>query len=382
MTTPPINKVVRGIRARISGGYLLGRTSGGDGPVELITMKQAQAGGILPSTLPPSGPAGGDLGGTYPNPTVAKLQTNPVKNAVLGAGDDGKVLTWVNANGDWEAMVAGGGGGVAIGIGPPSSLQPAGTLYSQSDTAAVWSSQPTAVGGNPSVAQFASANNHSLAGSPTLPSAPTVGNLIVLFLGSGSNSFANVDTTKWTVLTHGGATHFGLCAYRYVQVGDTAALPSICSSGFDYWASEAYEIANVSGVWANDFDQFKDAYDLTASPITTTSMSTVLNNELAILGTMQYNAVATMSVAAPWTTDITGLSAANFGSFDLASRAITTSGTAVTATITLSGSDKAFYVNILFKPSTLAVHWVLVGPDASILTKAEKFSLVVGSIRI
>jgi hypothetical protein len=72
-----------------------------------------QSGGGGGGTNTPTGPAGGDLGGTYPDPTVTSIQGNPVEAETLGALQDGYVLTWVNADGKLEFL--------------PS---PSGTLYS------------------------------------------------------------------------------------------------------------------------------------------------------------------------------------------------------------------------------------------------------------
>ena len=65
------------------------------------------------SGVSPGGPAGGDLSGTYPNPTVAKIQGNPVASGTLGTGDAGKVLQWNGSQ--WIAAGVSAAGGWAVG---------------------------------------------------------------------------------------------------------------------------------------------------------------------------------------------------------------------------------------------------------------------------
>ncbi|MGD0331151.1 MAG: hypothetical protein ABSB40_12050 [Nitrososphaeria archaeon] len=58
---------------------------------------------IMPTSLPPNGSAGGDLSGSYPNPTVAKINGHAVAST---SPTDGYLLTWSAADSQWEPKTA------------------------------------------------------------------------------------------------------------------------------------------------------------------------------------------------------------------------------------------------------------------------------------
>ncbi len=71
--------------------------------------------GTLPTGNQASQNMGGDVTGTTATSVVAKIQGNPVINTVLGASQDGYVLTWANSAIQWQAKPASGGGFTAGG---------------------------------------------------------------------------------------------------------------------------------------------------------------------------------------------------------------------------------------------------------------------------
>jgi Repeat of unknown function (DUF5907) len=95
---------------RISGSVL------GFGAIDLST---AQVTGTLPTGNQASQSMGGDVSGTTASATVTKIQGNAVKAQTLTSNEDGYVYAWVNTNSRFEIQqVSGGGGGGGTPSGP------------------------------------------------------------------------------------------------------------------------------------------------------------------------------------------------------------------------------------------------------------------------
>lgn len=282
--------------------------------------------------------------------------------APTGSASDGTVyydttngyLGYIYKAGQWNPF----GGGVILGSGVPTLLAPAGCLFSRTDSAHIYSSQPT---GTPkTVVQFAHNSGHGAPTNVTLGGAPTVGNLLIANLGSQLTCLANIDTSKWTVLDSGGAVKFGVIAYRYVQVGDTATTPNITTGlgTTPFWGLEVVEIAGVSGTIAADVSHVTSIYDQAAA-FNTPSYLTNQPSQLALLIASEYNAtVANIGLPAGWT-NVEQWTSGNYGTM-LIAKQVPGSGTDLLAAISkATGADPAMYAATVVFTSVPAAGWTL-----------------------
>lgn len=296
----------------------------------------------------------------------AVLYRGEFRWAGLAPGTDGYVLSTHGAGADptWVP-----GGSLILGAGAPTALEPAGTLYSQTDADALYASHPIAAP-TPTVVQHKSAiNGNTIPGAVTLTTTPTAGNLIVMFLHTNVlASLVTKNTTGWTEFENVtvSSSQLGSGLYRYVQLGDTSTLPALWTAGSTYWAYDVYEISGVSGVFAADaigHNQASAIVNVTAlsspSPLVTT-----LPNALALLGAGQYNGNADPTLSVGWTRDEFGHNNSNYGSNVGGSQAVAASGTGVSATVTFTtnSSPADLIVLVLQNTAPETAHWDLLAP--------------------
>lgn len=101
-----------------------GKITGGKIAAGTITADKL-APGVIPANFSPTGAAGGDLGGNYPNPNVVALQSKPVDNTAPLAG---QVLKFNGTS--WAPGADNGGGGGSFGLPFSTAVNEAGTVFS------------------------------------------------------------------------------------------------------------------------------------------------------------------------------------------------------------------------------------------------------------
>lgn len=300
--------------------------------------------------------------------TVTGLQGRPVSAATPASG---QVLEW---SGSAWAPATLPPQDVFIGSGAPTALEPAGTLYSQSDTDALWSSQPARVA--PAIVQHKSIIGAGVSsGTLALTSAPTVGNLVLVFVGVNlSTTFMtpnSVDYTVYALQTEASVT-VGFALARYAKAGDTSALPTLwtASSGLSFYGAATYEISGVSGTLATDLPHGISGTNDAGSNVTALasgSVTTTNSNALALLAGLQYNGNANPTFSVGWSAaDEAQHNNSNYGSAGSAHEAVASSGTAVSGTVTFTTSSRpaVTFLAVVEGGSSLVAHWDLIAPTA------------------
>jgi hypothetical protein len=285
-------------------------------------------------------------------------------DGTLAANSDSKIPSQKAV----KTYVAAHGGHLTTGSGVPTSTgTAAGEAYSRTDAAGVYVSTPSATGAAPAKVQTKSGTANTGTGALTLNAAPTPGNLLLGWISGSTDPYSLIDTSKWTVITHGGSGAGYLVAVRrYVEAGDTAVLPPIMSSSGSFMAFEVIEVSGVSGDWAADFEQFDSKYDQTGSAtLATNTITTVAQYALSLIGAFNYNANGSnITGASGYAFDEQGNNFTNYGAWALVRASYSSAASNASTTFNIPNTvNRSGYIAIVLRSSP---QWTLIGPPATV----------------
>lgn len=210
--------------------------------------------------------------------------------------------------------------------------------------------EPVAAQAALAVVQTQNGSASSGTGSMTLGSSPTTGNLEIAWISSANNGSGDIigvlntgaGLAGWHVITtnYGAYNNFNVIVmlYRYVQSGDTTALPALLTSSKQFLAYEVAEISGVNGNLTNDLEAYNFDHDLTTATVTTKSYSTLNAGDLVLLGAFS-NTSPAMTGFSGWTAPVNANNGSTYGSWVLAWEA-PASGTNISTVFTPGGTSR------------------------------------------
>lgn len=212
-----------------------------------------------------------------------------------------------------------------------------------------------------------SGSGSGLTSSKSLGSTPTAGNLLIAYIFTGNSTGPTAltfDLTSWTpferAINEVDNDMTITALYRYVQGGDTTAMPAFCTAGSLFFAYAVQEISGVNGTWANDYQSSRYVQAKNQTSLSVPSDTTRSANCLGLLGFAKYNRSAAGTTDGAWTDDVNTVNGGNYGSFGCAHRAVSSSGTDITATNTFqAGNDTGGMVQVILQTAVPAVPYVV-----------------------
>lgn len=234
----------------------------------------------------------------------------------------------------------------------------------------------------PAFVQAVGSQSASSTANLTLGATPTAGNLVLGWVSETncSRPINNIiNTSSWTVaaqnnpLPTGSSRGCTFMLYRYVQIGDTTALPAMLSSSQAFIAYEAVEISGVNGTFKNDFENQDQNSNLSTSTVNTNanSFTTQANNDLVVTAAFNGNASSNITGFSGYTLAVQQNNSSIYGAIVLAYKSFSTSGSSFTSSYTAPNTgDQSNYL-------TFVVSGTGVGGDLQQATKTNTYVVLI-----